>query len=106
MPSTSHTSSGATSAGGGANSATNAAKLIIKNFQYSGKLTVKAGEKVSVVNDDSTPHTVTATGGKLFDSGSIDGGGTGSFTAPSKPGKYPFGCTFHPNMSGMLVVTA
>jgi plastocyanin len=81
-------------------------QITIENFGYSGTLTVKAGAKVNVVNKDSVPHTVTDKTGK-FDTGTIQGsGGTGSFTAPTKPGKYAFGCTIHPTMAGTLTVTA
>jgi plastocyanin len=82
-------------------------KITIKNFAYSGDLTVKAGETVTVVNEDSVAHTLTDKAHHKFDTGSIDGnGGTGTFTAPSQPGKYPFGCTFHPEMAGTLTVTS
>jgi plastocyanin len=81
--------------------------ITIKNFGYSGSLTVKAGTKVTVVNDDGVEHTLTDKAAHKFDTGSIAGnGGTGSFTAPAKPGSYPFGCTFHPEMHGTLKVTA
>jgi plastocyanin len=53
---------------------------------------------------DSTPHTLTDKGGK-FDTGTIDAnGGTGTFTAPTQPGSYQLKCSFHPQMSGTLVV--
>ncbi|PZS36360.1 MAG: metal-binding protein [Pseudonocardiales bacterium] len=78
--------------------------IIIKDFAFTGTLTAKPGEKVTVTNMDSTPHTVTDKGGK-FNSGKIDGGGgTGSFTAPTAPGSYSLKCTFHAEMSGTLVV--
>jgi plastocyanin len=97
--------SAASSAAGGSSSS--APKITIKNFGYSGALTVKAGAKVTVVNEDSVPHTLTDKKTHKFDTGSISGnGGTGTFTAPSKPGKYPFGCTFHPEMAGTLTVTS
>lgn len=87
--------------------ATSGPKITIKNFGYSGSLTVKAGATVTVVNEDSVAHTLTDKDTHKFDTGSIDGnGGTGTFTAPSAPGKYPFGCTFHPEMSGTLTVTS
>jgi plastocyanin len=105
-------SSGA-SAGAGAGSTaaqsapSSAPKITIKNFGYTGSLTVKAGAKVTVVNDDSVAHTLTDKKTHKFDTGSISGsGGTGTFTAPSAPGKYPFGCTFHPEMAGTLTVTS
>jgi plastocyanin len=80
-----------------------ASGVVVKNFAYSGTLTVKVGAKVSVTNQDSTPHSVTDKGGK-FDSGVIGGDGTGSFTAPSAPGSYQLICTLHPEMAGTLVV--
>ena len=56
---------------------------------------------------DSVAHTLTDKATMKFDTGNIAGnGGTGTFTAPTTPGSYPFGCTYHPNMAGTLVVTA
>jgi plastocyanin len=81
--------------------------ITISNFAYSGTLTVKAGQKVTVTNNDSMAHTLTDKATKKFDTGNIDGnGGTGTFTAPSQPGTYKFGCTYHPNMAGTLTVTS
>lgn len=87
--------------------ATTASGITIKNFGFSGQLTVKAGEKITVTNQDSVAHTLTDKKTHLFDTGSISGnGGTGTFTAPTKPGSYAFGCTFHPDMAGTLIVTS
>lgn len=81
--------------------------ITIKDFGYSGALTVKPGEKVTVKNEDSAAHTLTDKKTKKFDTGNIPAeGGTGTFTAPSTPGSYPFGCTYHPEMAGVLVVKA
>ena len=80
--------------------------ITISSFAYSGQLTVKAGQKVTVTNNDSVAHTLTDKKTHLFDTGNIDGnGGTGTFTAPKKPGTYAFGCTYHPTMAGTLTVT-
>lgn len=79
--------------------------IVISAFAYSGALTVKAGQKVTVTNEDSAAHTLTDKKTHLFDTGNIAGkGGTGTFTAPSKPGSYPFGCTYHRHMEGTLIV--
>jgi plastocyanin len=87
-------------------SSTSGASITISGFAFGGTMTVKAGEKVTVANKDSVAHTLTDKATHMFDTGNIDGGGgTGSFTAPSKPGRYPFGCTYHPNMHGTLIVT-
>ncbi|MEU7059142.1 cupredoxin domain-containing protein [Streptomyces sp. NPDC046197] len=82
-----------------------AARIAMKNFAFDpATVAVKAGQKVVVVNEDSVAHTVTATQGKEFDTGNIDGGKSGTFTAPSKSGSYPFVCTYHSNMKGTLIV--
>jgi plastocyanin len=83
------------------------AGIVISGFAFSGTMTVKPGQKVTVTNQDSTAHTLTDKQTHLFDTGNIPGnGGTGTFTAPTKPGSYPFGCTYHPNMQGTLVVNS
>ena len=64
---------------------------------------VTPGEKVTVTNKDSVAHTVTAND-KKFDTGDISPGKTATFTAPSTPGRYPYICTIHQYMTGMLTV--
>lgn len=79
--------------------------ITMENFAFSpANPEVRAGEKITVVNKDSAAHTVTATEGDDFDTGSISGGKSGTFTAPTEPGEYDFVCTFHPNMTGTLIV--
>ena len=77
---------------------------MIKDFKYSGATDVKAGAKVEIMNMDSQAHTVTADTGSAFDV-KVDPGTTVTLTAPSKPGSYPYHCTFHSNMHGMLKVS-
>lgn len=96
------TSTGASppAAGGGK------AAITVKDFAYSpASLTVAPGTVVTVVNQDSSPHTVTATGSKAFDTGTVAQGGKAVFTAPAKPGRYPYMCTIHPFMKGTLTVS-
>jgi plastocyanin len=79
--------------------------ITISGFTYSGSMTVKPGQKVTVTNEDPTQHTLTDLKTKLFSTGTIEpSGGTEPFTAPAKSGTYPFGCRFHPTMHGTLVV--
>jgi plastocyanin len=79
--------------------------IVISGFTYSGTLTVKPGQKVTVTNQDSVMHTLTDKKSHLFDTGDIAaGGGKGTFIAPTKPGSYPFGCAIHPDMQGTLIV--
>jgi plastocyanin len=75
-------------------------------------LTVKKGDNIQVTNKDSVPHTVTngkdasdPTSGKLFDTSIINAGSTAQIsTAKLSPAEYPFHCTLHPYMTGMLKV--
>lgn len=79
--------------------------ISISGFAYTVSGPVAPGATVTVVNMDSEVHTVTGQGsGSSFDSGTIAGGGTGTFTAPNSPGEYEFVCIFHGNMRGTLVV--
>lgn len=82
-----------------------ALRITTEDFAFSpADPEVGPGEKITVVNKDSAAHTVTATDGDAFDTGSIAGGESGTFTAPSEAGRYAFVCTFHPNMTGTLIV--
>lgn len=78
--------------------------ITIKDFEYGAPLTVGPGAVVTVTNMDSAGHTVTSDQGQAFDVDVRGGGGTATFTAPSEPGAYPYYCTYHPNMRGMLTV--
>jgi plastocyanin len=62
-----------------------------------------AGSTVTVENNDSVTHTVTADDGKSFDV-QIKAGQTATFTAPAA-GTYKFHCKIHSNMHGTLTVT-
>ena len=80
-------------------------RITMEDFAFSpANPQVRPSEKITVVNKDSAAHTVTAAKGGPFDTGSITGGESGTFTAPSKAGEYAFVCTFHPNMTGTLIV--
>jgi plastocyanin len=63
----------------------------------------KAGDTITVTNNDSVTHTVTSDDGSSF-SVSINGGKTATFTAPAA-GSYKFHCKIHSNMHGTLTVT-
>jgi len=79
--------------------------IISQNFAYSPQeVRVKAGQTVTFTNKDLVGHSVTSENGSSFDTGVIDSNQTITFTAPNTPGSYPFYCTVHPNMKGMLVV--
>jgi plastocyanin len=62
---------------------------------------------ITVKNEDSTAHTLTAlsSSGAKFDTGSINPNGTGHFRAPMKKGQYDYHCSIHPFMHGILKVS-
>lgn len=80
--------------------------ITIKNFKFTpAKLTVSPGARVTVVNKDSTTHTVTADDKKDFDTHDIAAGKSKTFKAPSKQGAHAYHCTIHPFMKGSLTVS-
>lgn len=78
--------------------------FIRNSIYYPSSLTVKTGTTVTWRNDDvQLSHTVTSTTG-VFDSKNLDRGMVYSFKF-TKAGKYPYTCTYHPYMKGMVIVT-
>jgi plastocyanin len=98
------TSTTASRSTAGSSASTGSANITIQNFSFSpGTITVSPGEKVTVMNKDSVAHTVTATD-KKFTTGDINPGNTGTFTAPTTPGRYSYYCMIHQYMTAVLVV--
>jgi plastocyanin len=77
--------------------------ITIKGFAYEVPPSVKPGSMVTLTNADSAPHTLTAKDKGGFDV-EVPGGGTVVFKAPDAPGEYGIICSFHPQMTGTLVV--
>ncbi len=77
-----------------------AASAEISGFAFATS-PVAPGAVVTVTNRDDAGHTFTA---NSFDTGTIDGGSSATFTAPSAPGTYSIVCLIHPSMTGNLVV--
>jgi plastocyanin len=88
-------------AAGSGSSGGSDAVIMIKDFTFTVPASVSPGATVTVHNMDGLDHTVTADQG-AFDSPAPAGNST--FTAPTKPGSYPFHCNIHPEMHGTLVV--
>ena len=78
----------------------------IKDFLYEpDPVTVRVGQKVTIRNEDSAPHTITEEGGSpSFDSDTVKGGASGSITF-SDAGTFAYLCLFHPTMKGSVTVT-
>jgi len=110
----SSSSSAAASAGGASTGSSSSAAsdvpaasvhVIIKNFAFHpDDFTVKPGATVTVTNDDTVDHTFTARD-RAFNTGDIAPGQTVHFTAPTKPGQYPYLCLIHQFMTGTLTVS-
>ena len=95
------TSSSVPSADGSASAGE--AVITIRGFAYEVPASIKPGAMVTVTNADSAPHTLTAKDKGGFDV-EVPGGATVSFQAPDAPGEYGIICSFHPQMTGTLVV--
>lgn len=76
------------------------------------ELTAKVGDEITVVNQDSVPHTVTSgtgpddpTSADLFDTSIINIGESAKISlAEVDPGQYDYYCIVHPYMTGKLTV--
>ena len=76
------------------------------------ELTASAGAEVTVVNQDTLPHTVTSGTGpqdpesaQLFDTSLINGGESAPLSlAQVTPGQYDYYCIVHPYMTGKITV--
>jgi plastocyanin len=99
--------------GGGSTSSTPAAssggsgevEIKMQNIQFAPKdTTVKVGQKVKWVNEDSTDHNVTSDSGADFKSDDFGKGSSFEFT-PDKAGTIKYECTLHPGMTATLNVT-
>ncbi len=84
-------------------SADQATTITIRNFAFALPTSVSPGETLTVVNEDSAEHSVTADSEDLFDV-DIEAGATGTVTVPDEPGTYSFHCVYHPEMTGVLTV--
>jgi plastocyanin len=93
------TTSAASSSGGGE------VEIKMQNIQFAPKdTTVKVGQKIKWVNEDSTDHNVTADSGADFKSDDFGKGASFEFTA-DKAGTIKYECTLHPGMTATLNVT-
>jgi plastocyanin len=78
--------------------------LSIADFTFKpASLTAEHGTAITVTNNDSTAHTVTADDGHSFDTGDVDPGSSATLK-PLKAGTYKYHCSIHSFMHGTLVV--
>lgn len=80
-------------------------QVTIKDHKFTpDTLTIQAGDKVTWTNQDQDPHNVIDKAStKTFHSPALDTKDSYSFTF-AKAGAYEYFCTFHPTMTGKVVV--
>lgn len=79
-------------------------KVKMENIEFKpAKLTVKVGETVTWINEDTVEHDVTATSGADFKSELFAEGKSFEYKA-TKAGTIKYVCTVHPGMEGTLIV--
>lgn len=77
--------------------------VTIQDMRYSPRtITVHRGDRITWINKDLVPHTVTATDGK-FDSHLIAAGGSWTYVTRDS-GAYDYKCILHVAMKGRVVV--
>lgn len=75
----------------------------IKDFRFSPTpATIRAGDRVTFVNDDDEAHTATGVD-RTFDSEGLDTAQTWQHVF-AKPGVYKYFCELHPYMTATIVV--
>jgi plastocyanin len=110
---------GTTTGGGGGAAAGGPTINILEGASIQGspdydpeELTASAGAEVTVVNQDTLPHTVTSGTGpqdpesaQLFDTSLINGGESATLSlAQATPGQHDYYCIVHPFMTGKIIV--
>ena len=124
-PLNANTTSGAGGGGGGAatqqqgQQAAGVTLTILEGSSIQGnpdfdpdELKAKKGDKITVKNADTMPHTVTngesstdPNSAKIFDTSIINGGDSAEIdTSTIDAGTYPFYCMVHPYMTGSLII--
>lgn len=88
-----------------ATAAPRAATVAIKSFKYEpATVHVRAGGRVTFVNDDKAGHTATFTAGpSKLDTDRLERGDRAALSFP-EAGRYAYVCAFHAFMKGEVVV--
>jgi len=93
-----------TAAGSGSSKPTATNRIVISDYKFMpNPVEVKAGAKVTIVNNDASPHTATATGDKVFDTGILRKGDE-KVIALTKTGTVSYICQLHPFMKATIKV--
>ncbi|HLC62853.1 MAG TPA: cupredoxin family copper-binding protein [Candidatus Nanoarchaeia archaeon] len=77
---------------------------VISGFAFNpGEITIKAGDKITWINNDDVKHTVTSDSGVELKSG-LFGNGEKYEHVFNAVGEYSYYCEPHPNMKGKVIV--
>jgi plastocyanin len=96
---------GSSSSGGGGSSSGGTVTIDMKNIKFAPQdATVKVGQTVKWVNQDTVDHDVQAKSGADFKSDLFGNGKSFEWKA-DKAGTVSYVCTVHPGMTGTLKVT-
>jgi plastocyanin len=85
-----------------ATTASNSVAISGMQFQPA-TIRVKAGEKITWINNATMPHTVTSPNYGLLASQRLNRGSVFSHTF-EQPGTYTYYCALHPSMTGRVIV--
>ena len=87
-----------------AGGATKESKIEIKDFAFNPQtLTVKSGDKITLINRDEEPHTIVSVEKQFKKSTALDTDQEFTITAGA-PGTYTYFCSVHPKMTGTIIV--
>jgi plastocyanin len=79
-------------------------RIVIRNFCFGPTVArVRPGATVTFANRDGFSHTVLGANGSWGSFGTIRGGHSERYRF-TRPGVYPYVCTYHPGMVGAVVV--
>lgn len=77
--------------------------VTIEDMRYDPQtISVRRGDRITWINRDLVPHTVTATD-RRFDSHLIQPGSSWTYVA-GRAGEYHYRCTLHVSMKGRILV--
>ena len=94
-----------TGTSGNAGGAATGTVITIKDFKFSpNPLKAPAGASITVKNDDTTTHTLTADD-KSFDTGEVASGTSSKITLPATAATVKYHCEIHDFMKASVEVT-
>ena len=76
----------------------------VKDFAFNpATFTVKIGTKITWINNDNVPHTITSDSGNLLNSPNLAPGNSFSFTF-TDIGIFKYHCNIHKMMKGEIII--